>query len=426
MDIARHGVARSKRIRRIIYLIIILIGASAVTYGLSKMKPAAPSVESATLWAGTVKRGPMLRDVHGIGTLVPEESRVIPASRDGLVEEIKVRIGDTVRPDTILLVLSNPDMQQALIDVELQIRGAEADLANLRAQLRGQLINQQSALNSSEVAAQRAKLKADADEELAKDGLISERDLKLSRLDAQNYSRQAELERNRVEVNEESAKAQIAASENRVKQFQTSYAVKQSQLEQLKVRAGSAGVLQQLPVQAGARVGVGTVLAKVAEPGRLKAQLKIPETQAKDIMLNQVASIDTRNGIIPGRVIRMDPAATEGTVTVDVQLEGELPRGARPDLSVDGTIEIERLADVVYVERPTYGQADSTIGLFKVLKNDGCTRGNFIGCEAVRTQVKLGRVSVKAVEVVDGLQVGDQVILSDMSTWDSVDRVRLN
>jgi HlyD family secretion protein len=358
----------------------------------------------------------MLRDVHGTGTLVPEESRLIPASRDGLVEKIKVKIGDTVRADTILLVLSNADMEQSLTDAELAIRGAEADLANLRAQLKSQLINQQLTLASTEVAAKRAKLKADGDEELAKDGLISDRDLKLSRLDAQNYAAQAELEKNRVEVNAASADAQVAASENRLQQFRTAYNVKKAQIEQLTVRAGTAGVVQQLPALEGARVAMGTVLAKVAEPGRLKAQLKIPETQAKDIALNQVANIDTRNGIIPGRVVRMDPAATEGTVTIDVQLEGELPKGARPDLSVDGTIEIERLANVMFVERPTSGQADSTISLFKTMENG----------EAVRVQVHLGRVSVNTVEVLEGLQVGDRVILSDMSNWDAVDRVRLN
>jgi len=416
MDIPRLGVARSKKIKRVIYGFFFLGVASAATYGLSKMKPAAPTVESATLWFGTVKRGPMLRDVHGTGTLVPEESRVIPASRDGLVEEIKVRIGDVVRPDTILLVLNNPELEQSLIDAELQIRGAEADLANLSAQLQSQLINQQSTLASTEVAAQRAKLRADGDEELAKDGLISDRDLKLSRLDAQNYAAQAELEKKRVEINAKSAEAQMSASQNRVQQFRTSYEVKKTQIEQLKVRAQTAGVLQQLPVQAGQRVSVGTVLAKVAEPGRLKAQLKIAETQAKDIVIGLVASIDTRNGIIPGHVVRIDPAATEGTVTVDVQLEGELPKGARPDLSVDGTVEIERLTDVMYMERPTYGQADSTISIFKTTPNS----------EAVRVQVRLGRVSVNTVEVLEGLQVGDRLILSDMSMWEAVDRVRLN
>jgi HlyD family secretion protein len=300
-------------------------------------------------------------------------------------------------------MLSNADLEQTLTDAELAIRGAEADLANLRAQLQSQLINQQSTLATTEVAAQRAKLKADGDEELAKDGLISDRDLKLSRLDAQNYAAQAELEKKRVEVNAASADAQVAASENR--------------LDQLIVRAGAAGVIQQLPALEGARVAMGTVLAKVAEPGRLKAQLKIPETQAKDLALGQVAKIDTRNGIIPGRVVRMDPAATEGTVTVDVQLEGELPKGAaRADQSVDGTIEIERLTDVMFVERPTSGQADSTISLFKTMPNG----------EAVRVQVRLGRVSVNTVEVIEGLQVGDKVILSDMSNWDSVDRVRIS
>jgi HlyD family secretion protein len=241
-------------------------------------------------------------------------------------------------------------------------------------------------------------------------------DLKLVRVDAENLARQVELEKRRVQVNADLAEAQIASQETRVQRLRAAYELKKNQVEQLKVRAGAAGVLQQLPVEVGVRVGIGTVLAKVAQPGRLKAELKIAETQARDIQFGQVASIDTRNGVIPGRVVRIDPAATEGTVKVDVQLEGELPKGARPDQSVDGTIEIERLTDVIFVERPTYGQADSTISLFKVMPDD----------EATRVQVRLGRVSVNAVEVVEGLQVGDRVVLSDMSAWDAVDRVKLN
>jgi len=416
MDIQRQGVARKKRIRRAIYLFVVLTAAAGATYGLSKMKPAAPTVEAATLWTGKVKRGPMLRDVHGLGVLVPEESRIIPASRDGLVEEIRVRIGDVVQPDTILIVLSNAELEQSVIDAELSYQAAASDLANTRAKLQSQLINEQSSIRKAEADAERARLQFEAKQELAKDGLVSELDLRLARMEAEHSAKQLDTVRQQVDVNAQSIAAQIAAQETRVKQLLAAYEVKKGHVDQLKVRAGAAGVLQQLPVQVGQRVSVGTLLAKVAEPGRLKAELKIAETQAKDIALGQVASIDTRNGIIPGRVVRIDPAATEGTVKVDVQLDGELPRGARPDLSVDGTIEIERLTDVVYVERPTYGQADATISLFKVLPNR----------EATRTQVKLGRVSVNLVEVLEGLQVGDEVILSDMSQWDSVDRVRLN
>jgi HlyD family secretion protein len=380
------------------------------------MKPAAPTVERATLWPDKVKRGPMLREVRGLGTLVPEQSRLIPAIREGMVEEIRVRIGDTVASDTVLLVLSNPDLQQTLFDAELQIRGAEADLANTRANLQSQILNQQTVQANTEASARRAKLQADANQELSRDGLISELTLQLSRVDAENLAAQAEREKARVEINAKSADAQIASQENRLQQLRATYELRKSQIDQLQVRAGAAGVVQQLPVQVGQRVSPGTILAKVAEPGRLKAELKIAETQMKDIAIGQVAAIDTRNGIIPGRVIRIDPAATQGTVTVDVQLEGDLPRGARPDLSVDGTVEIERLDDVMYISRPAYGQADSTIQMFKVMANN----------EAIRVPVRLGRSSVNTIEVLEGLQVGDEVILSDMSTWDAVDRVRLN
>ena len=416
MDVARVGVARTKKIRRTIFVVVALIAASAVTFGLSRLRPAAPSVERATVWIDTVKRGPILLDVRGLGTLVPEESRLIPASRDGLIERLNVKVGETVTANTIIVELSNPDLLQTLIDAELQIRAAEAELANTRATLQSRLLDQQTALANAEVLAQRAKMQFDADQELAKDGLVSDLILRLSKVDADNRAAQSEMEKKRVDISAQSADAQIAAQEARVAQFRAAYELKKSQIEQLRVRAGVAGVVQQLPVQVGQRVPVGTILAKIAEPGRLKAELKIPETQVKDIVIGQVASIDTRNGVIPGHVVRIDPAATQGTVTVDVQLDGELPRGARPDLSVDGTVELARLNDVLFVGRPSYGQADSTISMFKLMPDE----------EAVRVQVKLGRSAVNVIEVVEGLQVGDQVILSDMSTWDAVDRVKLN
>jgi HlyD family secretion protein len=416
MDVPRPKALRNKRIRQATYLLVILIAASAVTLGLSRLKPAAPSVEKATVWVDTVKRGPMLRDVRGLGTLVPEELRWIPATRDGIVERINVRIGDTVKSDTVLLVLSNPELEQSLVDAELQVQGAEADLANTRAQLQSQVINQEIVMAAADAAAKRAKLQADVNETLAGKGLLGELPLRLSQVDAENSAVQSEMEKKRVAVYAQAAEAQISAVESRVQQLRTAYRLKKSQIEQLRVRAGAGGVLQQLPVEIGQRVNPGTILAKVAEPGRLKAELKISETQVKDIAIGQVAQIDTRNGIVPGHVIRIDPAATQGTVTVDVQLDGELPKGARPDLSVDGTVEIERLNDVVYVGRPAYGQAETAVGMFKVMP-DG---------EAVRAQVKLGRASVNMIEIREGLQVGDQVILSDMSQWDAYDRVKLD
>jgi HlyD family secretion protein len=417
MDVARPAsVIRNKKIKRAVFAALVLLVAGAMTLGLSRMKPAAPTVDHATVWTDTVKRGSMLREVRGLGTLVPEELRWIPALRDGLVEKINVHPGDAVTPGTILLEMSNPDLQQAVLDAAIQLRGVEADLANTRAQLQTQVLNQQAAQVAVESAYKQAKMQADVDEILAKKGLGSEITMQKSKVAADALAAQNEMEKKRVEMNSRSADAQIQAAEARVDQFRAALGLKRQQVEQLHVRAGATGVLQQLPVEVGQRVTPGTILAKVAEPGRLKAELKIAETQAKDIVVGQTASIDTRNGIIPGRVIRIDPAAINGTVTVDVHLEGELPKGARPDLSVDGTVEIERLTDVLYVGRPAYGQEHSTVGMFKVQK-DG---------EALRTQVKLGRSSVNTIEVVEGLQIGDQVILSDMSSWDAFDRVRLN
>ena len=417
MDVARPAsVVRNRKIKRFALAVLILLVAGAMTLGLSKMKPAAPSVDRATVWTDTVKRGPMLREVRGLGTLVPEEVRWIPAMRDGLVERIKARPGDSVGSDTVLLELSNPELEQQVVDVELQVRAAEADLVNTRAQLQRDVLNQQVTQNNVATAYQQAKLDANADAEMAAKGLISAITMKKSAFTADALNAQNEMEKKRIEIYSKSAEAQIAASQARIDQLRASLELKRRQVEQLRVRAGAAGVVQQVSVEVGQRVTPGTVLAKVAEPEHLKAELKVAETQAKDIVVGQVASIDTRNGLIPGRVMRIDPAATNGTVTVDVRLEGELPKGARPDLSVDGTVEIERLTDVLYVGRPAFGQEQSTVGMFKVQQ----------GGEAVRTPVKLGRSSVNTIEVIEGLQLGEQVILSDMSAWDAFDRVRLN
>jgi HlyD family secretion protein len=416
MDIPRPGVARSKKIRRILFVIAFIVVASAAAYGLSKLKPAAPSVDRATLWPDKVKRGPMLRDIHGTGTLVAEDFRWIPAGRDGLVEKINVRIGDTVSPDTILAELSNPDLLQTLMDSGLQIKAAEADLVNTRTGHENAAINQQILIANLDAAAQRARLQADTDGELAKRGLIGQLSVRLSHLEADNSASQVEREKQRVAINAKSAEAQIAAQEARLDQLRATYEMRKRQIDELKIRAGVSGVLQQLSIEGGQRITAGAPIAKVAEPGHLKAQLRIAETQAKDILIGQTASIDTRNGIIPGRVVHIDPAAVQGTVTVDVQFEGELPKGTRPDSSVDGTIEIERLDNVLYVGRPANGQQDTTVQMFKVLANG----------EAVRGRVRIGRVSVNSIEILEGLQEGDEVILSDMSMWDAYDRIRLN
>jgi HlyD family secretion protein len=296
------------------------------------------------------------------------------------------------------------------------MKGAEADLANLRATLRNQIVNQESEQASVESDYRRAEVDYQANLQLAKDGLVSEVIMKKSELTVRELADKNEMEKKKVQINSESAEAQIAAQQTRVDQYRAVYELRKKQLEELNVRAGAAGVVQQVPVEAGQHVAPGTILAKVAEPGRLKAELQVAETQAKDVILGQFASIDTRNGIIPGQVVRIDPASVNGNVKVDVHLNGEYPKGARPDLSVDGTIDIERIPSVLYVGRPAFGQSDSTVGIFKLMP-DG---------EASRVQVKLGRTSVNTIEIVDGLREGDQVVLSDMSAWDSYDRVRLN
>jgi HlyD family secretion protein len=418
MDVARpQSVARNKKIKRILTAVLVLIAAAGVTLGLSRMRPAAPSVDRATVWIDSVKRGEMLRQVRGIGTLVPEEVRWIPATSDGVIEERRVRAGDVVRPDTILLVMSNPDVQQRSTDAELQLKGSEADLASLRATLQNDLLNQEATEVNTEAEYNKAKLDYEANLELAKDGLIADVILRKSQVTAQELASKIETEKKKIDGMAKSVEARIGAQQAKVDQLRVVYELRRKQLEELNVRAGVAGVVQQVPVEAGMRVAPGTILAKVAEPGRLKAELQIAETQVKDVIPGQAASIDTRNGIIPGQVIRIDPAAVNGTVKVDVQLNGECPTGrCRPDLSVDGTIDIERLANVLYVGRPAYGQAESTVGIFKLMQNG----------EANRVQVKLGRSSVNQIEILEGLRESDQVILSDMSTWDSYDRVRLN
>src|SRR3989441_4100400 len=423
VDVARpKSVIRNKKIKKVVFAVLVLVAASAVTLGLSRMAPAAPSVDGATLWPDTVKRGEMLRQVRGLGTLVPEEVRFIPATSDSIIEERKLRAGETVTPSSIILVMSNPDVQQRAIDAELQLKGAEADLANLQATLQSQILNQQVAQASVESDYNRAKLDFEANQELAKDGLIADVILKKSQVTAQELAGKNEMEKKKVEVNSRSADAQIAAQQARVDQYRAAFELRRKQVDELTVRAMVAGVVQQVPVEPGQRVSQGTILAKIAQPGRLRAELQIAETQVKDVALGQIASIDTRNGIIPGQVIRIDPASVNGTVKVEVQLNGEYPKGVRPDLSVDGTIDVERLSDVMYVGRPAYGQTDSTVGMFKCLSGDPMCRNG----EAVRVQVKLGRSSVNTIEVKEGLAVGDRVILSDMSAWDAYDRLRIN
>jgi HlyD family secretion protein len=357
----------------------------------------------------------MLRDVRGTGSLVPEDSIWVSASRDGLVEKIHVRIGDTVAPNTVLAELSSLDLLQTLLDAELQIRAAEADLTVMRAAHERDAISQKAQISSIESSAERAKLRAQSDQLLGESGLKSRLDVRLSQLEADSLMVQMEQERNRVEALKLASDAQLQAQTMRIAVLQATYEMRKRQVDQLKIRAGASGVLQELSLQLGQRVSAGLTIAKIADPGRLKAQLRIPETQAKDLLVGQSASIDTHGAVVPGRVIHIDPAAVQGTVTVDVQLDGPLPAGARPNLGVDGSVEIERLSNVLFVGRAANSQAHSTTPMFKVLPTG----------EAIRLPVNVGRISVNSVEVVEGLQEGDEVILSEMSAWDKYSRLRL-
>jgi len=417
MDIPRPSQVRKRRIRQAIYVVVLLAAITGISLALRRLKPAAPSVDRATVWIDTVKRGPMLRNVRGLGTLVPEDIRWIPAVTEGRVERKVVQAGAVVNLDTVLIELSNPQLAQETLNAEWDWKAAETSYNELKVRLESQQLNQEAETARIESDYAQARLRAEADAELAKLGLIPELTLKLEKVTAEQLAGRIVIEKKRLEKNKESYSAQLAVQRAKVEQLKAIYELKRSQLEQLKVRAGMIGVLQLIPVEVGQRVAPGTNLARVADPRRLKAELKIAETQAKDIQIGQAASIDTRNGIISGRVIRIDPSVIGGTRTVDVSLLGELPKGAVPDLSVDGTIELERLTDVVYVGRPVQGQPDSLITLFKLEPG---------GDEAVRVQVKLGRSSVNTIEILEGLKPGDQVILSDMTAQDSVDRIRLS
>jgi HlyD family secretion protein len=356
MDIPRESAARQRRLRRIIYLAVGLVAVASVTLGLSRLKPAAPSVEMATLWPDTVKRGPMLLQVRGLGTLVPEEILWIPATTDGRVERRWVLPGSPVKADTVMLELSNPELEQATLDAEWQLKAAEAQYNSLKAQLESQILDQRAQAATVQADYRQAKLNAEKDAELAKLGLGAELNVKLSKAKADELTTRYQIEQQRLSVSAASAQAQLEAQKAKVEQLRALYELKKSQRDALRVRAGAEGVVQEVSVEVGQRVTAGTILAKVVQPNRLKAQLKIPETQAKDVQIGQGASIDTRNGIIPGHVMRVDPAVQNGTVTVDVKLDGPPPKGARPDLSVEGTIEIENLQDVIYMGRPACGR----------------------------------------------------------------------
>jgi len=404
-------------IKRSLAIIVVLIAIPLITVGLNRLKPAAPNVERSSVWMDTVKRGPMLRQVRGLGTLVPEEILWIPAVQDGRVEKLQLRPGAIVNSNSIIMELSNPELALAMNDAEWQVKIAEATLADLKVKLETSQLEQRARTAQLESEFTRARLQYDRDDKLSQEGLTSELTVQLSKASSEELKKRFEIEEKRLAISGDSIDAQLASQRVTIEKLKAAFQLKKEQVEGLKIRAGADGVLQEMTLQVGQRVTPGTILAKVAQPQKLKAELKIAETQAKDILIGQLAVIDTRNGTVDGRVIRIDPAVVNGTVTVDVGIVGKLPDGARPDLSVDGTVEIERLNEVVFVGRPVFGQANSLVTLFKF---DPATK------EANRVQVKLGRSSVNTIEILEGLGVGDQVILSDMSAWDAHNRIKVN
>jgi HlyD family secretion protein len=417
MDIPRPEAKRKKRIRQAAFgggaaVIVVL-----VTIFLAQLEPAAPTVDGDTVWTEKVREGEMLRQTRGPGTLVPREIRWIAAQTDGRVDRVVVRPGAEVAPDTVLVEMSNPDLMQQTEEARFALEAAKAEFTDTELRLKNQELDQRAALGAARADYESARLQAEAENDLADEGIVSAIDARRSELTAEQLKLRLEIEEERLTQFSKTLDAQIALQRARLEQVRNAYERRVEQVESLQVRAGLAGVLQRVEVEEGQRVGLGANIARVARPDELMAELQIPETQARDVQIGQRVDVDTRTGIVEGRVIRIDPAAQAGTVQVDVELMGELPRGARPDMSVDGTIELERLPHVVFVGRPTYAQANSTISLFKVI--DG-------GSHAVRVPVEIGAMSTNSVEIVQGLVPGDEVILSDTSAWEDNDRIRLN
>jgi HlyD family secretion protein len=422
VDIARSpDVIRKKKIRRAAYGTAALVVIILITVGVSRLKPAAPSVDRATVWIDSVKRGQMIRQVRGSGTLVPEDIRWIPATTQGRVERILLRAGAEVKPETVILELSNPDLEQTVREAQLAYQSALAAYENRKVDLETQLLTQESNVATIEANYKQAALEVVANDQLQKDGLVADLLVKQKRGQAAELENRLKVERKRLEMTRAGMKSQLAPQEADIAQKRAAYELRARQLDDLRVKAGMAGVLQcvcsspTVQLERGMQVGPGTNLARVANPSSLKAELRIAETQTKDIRIGQLSEVDTRNGVVKGKVSRIDPASSNGTVGVDVTLEGELPPGARPDLSVDGTIRLEELNDIIFVQRPAFGQENSSVSLFKCVGDR----------EANRTTVKLGRSSVNTIEILDGLQPGDKVILSDMSTYDEYQRVQL-
>jgi HlyD family secretion protein len=419
MDISRPDLKAKKRKRQALTIAVGVVVLAVVTFLVMRLKPAAPTVDRSVVWTDTVKRGPMVRQVRGLGTLVPREDaiRQIPAQTEATVVRILVLPGSTVKPDTVLLELADPQATQQALDAELALKGARADLSNVQVKVQSDLMAQKSAAATVNADYNQAQRQAKTDKSLYGLGVISGLAYNSSQGKADELTTRNKLEEQTIDINTKAVESQVAVQQARVDQAQAIYNLKRQQLDALNVRAGIAGVLTSMPLAVGQHVTLGTMLAQVVQPNQLKAQLKIPETQARDIQLGQPASIDTHNGLADGKVTRIDPAVVNGTVTVDAELVGTLPEGLRTDLSVDGTIDLERMKDVLYVGRPAFGNESSTVTLFR-LDPDG--KG------AVRVPVKMGRASVNAIQVMEGLHEGDTVILSDMSRYDTADRIRLD
>ena len=422
MDIQRPDQSKAKRKKRIVYGAIAAVAVIAITVLLARLKPAVPSVDKNLVWTGEVKRGQMLRQVRGLGTLVPEDITWLAARTEGRVDKIVLRPGAIVKPDSVILILTNPDVVRTANDADSKLKAAEAELVNLKFTIEISVLQQESAAAAAQADYEQAKLKAEVNAQLFKDGLVSELDLRLSKVTAEQAGTKNTIEQKRYAFIKDSTAPQLAVKQAEVERLRDEAKQRHDELDALTVRAGMNGVLpllgtQTTPVDVGTQVTTGTNLARVADPTKLKAEIRVAETQAKDILIGQSAEIDTRNGVVSGKVSRIDPSVQNGTVTVDVSIAGKLPKGSRPDLSVDGTIELERLDNVVYVGRPAFGQENSQVGIFKLDEDK---------VYANRTQVKFGRSSVNTIEVVNGLQPGDWVILSDMSPYDANDRIKLN
>jgi HlyD family secretion protein len=428
MDIQRKGVRKRKTIVTSIFVVVALAGLAGAWRWARNLKPAAPGVELSTLWPDTVKRGPMVREVRGLGTLVPEDTMLITATTDSTVKRILVKPGTSVKADTVVMIMTSPELETDLVAADYALKGAEADYKNLEVTLHKTLLDLKSTVAQTSADYNTAKLESDRDTALAKENLLANTDAKISQVKAEQLDAKFQIDKERLDSNAAAEQAQMDSQKVRVEQLRAQYELKKSQVDKLNVRAGFDGMLQSVPpplvpVEEGQKVPAGTALGKVAQPSHLKAELKIAETQIKDVAPGQSAVIDTRlagggsTGLINGRVSRIEQSIVNGTVTVDVTLQGTLPPGSRPDLSVDGTVQLEKLDDVVFVGRPVFGQENSTVTLFK-LEPDGKY--------ANKIKVSFGRSSVNTIEIKDGLRVGDRVILSDMSQYDQYDRIKLN